>query len=235
MGLQPYWAVEVASALGLSRRTTQAKRLGKRFHALVQKVAADHGCGVDAVFDLPRVLRLPGSVNYKDAENPVPVRCFAGGGRPLTVDQITAALDAAGIPEEPDEPPRKNSQHGKKPKDKPPRGEKKAKAKPRGGQATALRGHRGDDTGKPSPKVRARLGDALTDMTTGIDRHHKTRNHALAMLRYGYNGETGVDEALTALHRAFVDAVADRSHRWARRGRGRVRELRRRGRGAAGR
>ena len=208
-GLQPYWAVEVASALGLTN--TEAKRLLDRFKALVQKVAADHGCGVDAVFDLARVLRLPGSVNYKDPENPVPVRCFAGDGRPLTVDQVTAALDAAGIPEDPMNRARKKQPRTeKKPKDKPPRGEKKAKAKPRGGDKPPLYAVIAAMTpGKPSPKVRARLGDALTDMTTGIDRHHKTRDHALALLRYGYNGETGVDEALTALHRAFVNAVAD--------------------------
>ena len=101
-GLQPYWAVEVESGRALlAGSNDQAKRLGKRFHALLDKIAADHGCGVDSTFDLPRVLRVPGSVNYKDPENPVPVRCFATGGKPLTVEQITAALDAAGIPEEP--------------------------------------------------------------------------------------------------------------------------------------
>ena len=77
-GLQPYWAVEPESGRALlAESPAAAKRLGKRFHALLTKIAAEHGCGVDSVFDLPRVLRVPGSVNFKDPENPVPVRCFA--------------------------------------------------------------------------------------------------------------------------------------------------------------
>ena len=97
-----FWAVEVESGRALlAESTARAKQLGKRFHALMDKIAADHGCGVDSTFDLPRVFRAAGGVNYKDPENPVPVRCFAGNGNPLTVEQITAALDAAGIPEEP--------------------------------------------------------------------------------------------------------------------------------------
>ena len=57
------------------------------FKALV-KIAASHGAAVDSVFDLARAVRTPGGVNWKDHENPVPVRCFAGDGKPVTVDQI---------------------------------------------------------------------------------------------------------------------------------------------------
>ena len=64
---------------------------------------------------------------------------------------------------------------------------------------------------KPSPKVRARLAAALADVAIETDRHHKMRDHTLAMLRYGRNGESGVAEALAALYRSFVYTVgADR-------------------------
>ena len=159
------------------------------------KIAADHGAGVDPVWDLARVLRIAGSTNYKDPENPVPVRCFAGDGKPLTVERITAALDAAGIPEDPEK-------RGARRK-KPPRGEKKPKddKPPLYAVSAAM------TSGKPSPKVRARLGEALTDVAIEISRHDKTRDHVLALLRYGYNGEPGVAEALEALYRHFVLTV----------------------------
>ena len=153
-GLQPYWAVEVESGRALLAESNgQAKRLGKRFHALLEKIAADHGCGVDSIFDLPRVFRVPGSVNYKDPENPVPVRCFATGGKPLTVEQITTALDAAGIPEEP-----KTRGSSKKHQ---PRGEKK---KPKDDKPPLYAVSVAMTPGRPSPKVRARLAEALTDV-----------------------------------------------------------------------
>ena len=156
-GLQPYWGVERESGRALlAESPAAAKRLGKRFHALLTKVAAEHGCGVDSVFDLPRVFRVPGSVNHKDPENPVPVRCFAGDGKPMTVERITAALDAAGIPEEAET-------RGKKP----PRGERK----PKDGTPPLQAVTAAMTPGKPSPKVRARLAQALTDVAVETDRH----------------------------------------------------------------
>ena len=192
-GLQPYWAVEPESGRALlAESPAAAKRLGKRFHALLMKVATEHGCGVDSVFDLPRVFRVPGSTNYKEPENPVPVRCFAGDGKPMTVEQIMAALDAAGIPEEP------VARSSKK-----PRAEKKEKTEsaPLHAVTAAM------TTGKPSPKVRTRLAAALADVAIETDRHKKTRDHTLALLRYGRNGEPGVGEALEALDRLFVVTV----------------------------
>ena len=139
------------------------------------------------------MFRVPGSVNHKDPENPVPVRCFAGDGKPMTVEQITAALDAAGIPEEPETE-----------REEPPRGERKPKDDTPPLQAVTA----AMTPGKPSPKVRARLAQALTDVAVETDRHHKTLDHVLALLRYGYDGESGVAEALEALYRAFVFTVA---------------------------
>ena len=60
-----------------------------------------------------------------------------------------------------------------------------------------------------SNRVAGRLAQAIADLGDEGDRHDATRDHVLAILRRGEMGETGVDEASTALRRAFVDAVAD--------------------------
>lgn len=60
--------------------------------------------------------------------------------------------------------------------------------------------------GEPSRRVAQRLGQAILDCYGG-GRHDDTRNHVLALLRYGRQGDTGVLAALTALQRAFVAAV----------------------------
>lgn len=66
-GLQPYWPVD-------DLPNDEATRLVfRRFRALVDRTAARHGGRVDPVFDLARMLRVPGTTNYKDRKHPVPV------------------------------------------------------------------------------------------------------------------------------------------------------------------
>jgi replicative DNA helicase len=62
--------------------------------------------------------------------------------------------------------------------------------------------------GQPSPKVARRLAEALTDLPQGLSRHDTVRDHVMALLRYGRNGEPGVEVALRTLYCCFVDAVA---------------------------
>ena len=78
-------------------------------------------------------MRTPGSVNWKDPENPVPVRCFAYDGKPMTAEQIHAALDAAGIPEDPEKKRREEATTRRE--------------EAEGRHAAALRGQCGDDAG----------------------------------------------------------------------------------------
>lgn len=97
-GLQPIWAVERGSAASL-KYPHDAKHLLQRFRHAVEFVAACHGCAVDPVFDLPRILRVPDTTNWKDVEHPVPTWCEADTGNALTIEQITEALDEFGAPE----------------------------------------------------------------------------------------------------------------------------------------
>lgn len=66
--------------------------------------------------------------------------------------------------------------------------------------------------GDPSPRVQARLDRALTDCATPGERHNRTRDSVLTLLRLGQAGETGVLAALTTLRNVFAAyVVADGS------------------------
>lgn len=63
-GVQPYWRLEAGDV-------HVAARLVARFRWLVELVAGENGGTVDNVFDVSRILRVPGSVNVKDPGSPV--------------------------------------------------------------------------------------------------------------------------------------------------------------------
>jgi P4 family phage/plasmid primase-like protien len=95
-GLQPYWAIEDGDIDDYNR--SHVAGVSRRFGMLVQKVAELYGGKVDNVSDLPRVLRAPGTINHKDAENPVHVKVeFNEHTYPLELSQVIEALDSHGI------------------------------------------------------------------------------------------------------------------------------------------
>ena len=100
-GLQPVWAMDPddpATQLDDPQRRADAVALLRRFGRLVTVVAERHGGRVDSVFDLARVLRVPGTTNRKRAPlRPVRVELFDAA--PLGVDQLMEVLDAYGAPE----------------------------------------------------------------------------------------------------------------------------------------
>ena len=68
-GLHPYWPIDRESAAALSNGDSDALMDG--FGHLVRSVAGHHDCKVDPVFDLARVLRVPGTTNHKELDHPV--------------------------------------------------------------------------------------------------------------------------------------------------------------------
>ncbi|UOG20515.1 hypothetical protein MTX80_15395 [Gordonia amicalis] len=96
-GLQPLWPIEDDAAVfsGPDDRARAATLL-KRWRRLVETVAGQRGAGVDAVFDLPRILRIPGTTNHKS--EPVPVVATRDVGGPLTLEAIDDVLDEFGVP-----------------------------------------------------------------------------------------------------------------------------------------
>ncbi len=91
-GIQPYWPIAGAGITDANRDAVAT--LLKRWGALVQEIAGTHSGHVDNVYDLPRILRVPGSTNLKDPGHPVEVRLDVRDAYPaLTLDEIEGVLD----------------------------------------------------------------------------------------------------------------------------------------------
>lgn len=67
-GLQAYWQLDASAACD----DTLARNLG-RWAAVWTDLAGGHKWRIDNVWDVSRVLRLPGSINNKQLKNPIPV------------------------------------------------------------------------------------------------------------------------------------------------------------------
>ncbi|MBT2269787.1 AAA family ATPase [Rhodococcus erythropolis] len=92
-GLQPIWIFERCDDLTLN---TEAKRaaatdLLDQWGALVHLTAAECGAKVDPVFNLDRILRVPGTVNNK--AEPVPTRGVRDAGEFLPLDWVRGVLN----------------------------------------------------------------------------------------------------------------------------------------------
>lgn len=95
-GLQPYWPISDGTITDINQ--VDVINLSKRWGLLVQELARAEGGGVDSVFDLARVFRAPGSVNWKDEAAPIPVTIeYPAGSVPLTLAEVSEVLDAHGI------------------------------------------------------------------------------------------------------------------------------------------
>ncbi len=93
-GLQPYWAIDPEDDI----TPEQASGLLARWGGFVRWMAASQGSQLDSVFDLPRIFRAPGGVNYKDLANPVQVRVdFPDNWRPLSYEELDDVLVAHGF------------------------------------------------------------------------------------------------------------------------------------------
>jgi P4 family phage/plasmid primase-like protien len=93
-GLQPYWAIDP------EEEYTQEQAAGvlARWGAFVRYMAASQGGQLDSVFDLPRIFRAVGGVNYKDVANPVPVRVdLPEQWRPISLAELDDVLITHGF------------------------------------------------------------------------------------------------------------------------------------------
>jgi hypothetical protein len=97
-GLHPYWPIDGQDG------SINIGALVKRWGRLVTVVAESRGATVDTVFDLARMLRVPGTVNnrYKNGHRPV-VRTEHDTGGPLTLAEIDERLNEQGVYEQPDD------------------------------------------------------------------------------------------------------------------------------------
>ncbi len=63
--------------------------------------------------------------------------------------------------------------------------------------------------GEPSQRVAFKLSVAMAELFGPKCRHDEIRDHVLGLLRYGKQGDPGVEAAINALGKAFVDLVGD--------------------------
>ena len=103
-GVQPHWTVERSDATDWPDETDSmhgiTTALWRRWGRLVRHVADRHGGAVDGVYDLSRVLRVPGTVNTK-YDPPRPVTVEYPGGAPVTLVRLAETLDEYDVPELP--------------------------------------------------------------------------------------------------------------------------------------
>ena len=95
-GLQPYWAIEDGGVSDLNRNFISG--VLKRWGYMVKRFAEIEGGKVDSVFDLPRVLRAPGSINVKDPKRPIPVTVeWNEWSHPVSINEVVEAVEAYGF------------------------------------------------------------------------------------------------------------------------------------------
>lgn len=88
-GIQAWWLFETPWLFAPdSAESRQAADLAYSWNKECQRVAATHGWTVDSVFDLARVLRLPGTLNLKDPKAVKPVTIIDWDGPRLAQTAI---------------------------------------------------------------------------------------------------------------------------------------------------
>ncbi|WP_020170841.1 AAA family ATPase [Gordonia polyisoprenivorans] len=99
-GFQPLWSIDDPDEAQFGddhEKRTAAAALLRRWGQLVRVVGAQRNVALDSVFDLARVLRVPGTANHKG--EPVAVTAAHDFGGPLTFDEIRERLDELNVPD----------------------------------------------------------------------------------------------------------------------------------------
>lgn len=91
-GLQPLWPVE-DGVLDTKEKWIRASTLSHRFGRFAARIAGEFSASLDNVSDLARIIRVPGTTNWKDSADPAPVYALPDSGGPLTAVQIEEFLD----------------------------------------------------------------------------------------------------------------------------------------------
>lgn len=97
-GLQAWWLFKEPWVFEDEAERRRAMDLSHRWQVLVTRAASYRGWSVDPVGDLARVMRIPGTVNYKDREHPVPVRLLSADGPRFAPDDLEGVAPAEAPP-----------------------------------------------------------------------------------------------------------------------------------------
>lgn len=72
-GFHLWWLFQEPWVFESDEERLEGATLARRWHNTIRRVLTNHGCAMDSTFDLARVLRVPGTLNCKDPDNPQPV------------------------------------------------------------------------------------------------------------------------------------------------------------------
>lgn len=99
-GYQCWWLLEEPWTFDSDAERESARLTSHRWNVAIRNVASNHGWTVDSVFDLSRVMRIPGTVNAKDIEH-VPVELIEiDSERRYNPDDFLPFLPDVDLPEE---------------------------------------------------------------------------------------------------------------------------------------
>jgi hypothetical protein len=98
-GVQAWWLFREPYVFESDVEHREAERLSRRWQLLLQLNAAEHGFSYDRLFDLARILRVPGSLNGKDPVSPKLVRIHSQTDHRYNPSDLAEFLDDLGIPD----------------------------------------------------------------------------------------------------------------------------------------
>lgn len=98
-GIQAVWLCKERWDLDSQDERDRAAALSQRWHTYLAGEAKRLGYTIDAVHDLARVLRLPGSTNNKVPGDPRPVHVIRNTGQRYNPSDLESVLDTFGVPE----------------------------------------------------------------------------------------------------------------------------------------
>jgi hypothetical protein len=98
-GIHAYWPFEQSLILDSEEQRDSAERLTKAWHQLACDEAAKHGWSLENLGDIPRVLRTPGTLNNKVANDRRPITIIRNTGELFPVNTLVAHVDKPTRPE----------------------------------------------------------------------------------------------------------------------------------------
>lgn len=98
-GLHAWWIFKEPWVFDSDEERVDAARLAARWSTLLRVNAASRGWSFDRLSDLARVLRVPGTQNWKDPENPKPITVYSQTDRRYNPSDLEEYLDDMQIPD----------------------------------------------------------------------------------------------------------------------------------------
>ena len=98
-GAHAWWLFKEPYIFESGEERKRTARIVSRWHTLLRLNAATRGWAYDPLPDLARVLRIPGTLNYKDPQNPKDVALYSFTDRRYNLSDFEEFLDDAAIPD----------------------------------------------------------------------------------------------------------------------------------------